>query len=178
MLRSIAEWFGFASPAGQGNDHRSHGHDRHGGAHGHTHGVVDPTVTTTERGLWAVKWSFVILAVTSALQFAVVLVSGSVALLADTIHNVGDAVTAVPLGLAFVLARRKASARFTYGYGRAEDLAGLAIVFIILVSALVAGYEAIHRLIHPEAVMQLGWLAVAGVVGFVGNRWSRYSASA
>lgn len=119
ILRSLAEWFGFAQPAdGPGRDHGSQGHGGHAGGHGHTHGVVDPTITTTERGLWAVKWSFVILAVTSALQFVVVLVSGSVALLADTIHNM---VTAAPLGLAFVLARRKPGPRFTYGYGRVED---------------------------------------------------------
>lgn len=165
MLRSVLVWLGFAQAAvGQG-----HNHDNGKSGHGHTHGVVDATITTTQRGLWAVKWSFVILAITAALQFAVVLVSGSVALLADMIHNIGDAVTAVPLSIAFVLARRKPSARFTYGYGRAEDLAGVTVVLIILASALVAAYEAIHRLFHPATVTQLGWLAAAGVVGFVGN---------
>src|SRR5580765_992783 len=118
MLRSILEWFGFAGREG-GSHHSSHdGHGPHGKGHGHTHGVIDASISTSERGLWAVKWSFAILAVTAALQFVVVLLSGSVALLADMIHNVGDAVTAIPLGIAFILARRKPSPRFTYGYGR------------------------------------------------------------
>lgn len=143
----------------------------HGDAkgHGHTHGVVDPALTTSDRGVWALKWSFIILAVTAALQLSVVFVSGSVALLADTIHNIGDATTAIPLWFAFILARRKPSATFTYGLGRVEDLAGILIVLIILLSALVAGYEAIDRLIHPQAVTQLGWVIAAGIVGFVGN---------
>ncbi len=99
----------------------------------------------------------------------IVALSGSTALLADTIHNVGDAATAIPLGIAFLLARRKPSPRFTYGYGRTEDLAGVAVVLIILASAIVAAYEAIDRLIHPQPIALLGWVAVAGVVGFVGN---------
>ena len=125
-------------------------HD-HGGSHGHTHGVIDPTIATTSRGIWAIKWSFVILAITSLLQLAIVVASGSVALLADTIHNIGDAVTAIPLWIAFVLARRKPSKTFTYGLGRVEDLAGVAIVGIILFSALFAGYEAIDRLISTRS---------------------------
>ena len=100
---------------------------------------------------------------------AVVFPSGSVALLADTIYNIGDATTAIPLWIAFVLARRKPTPTFTYGYGRVEDLAGLIIVVIILISALVAGYEAINRFIHPQPVQALGWVAAAGVIGFVGN---------
>jgi cation diffusion facilitator family transporter len=138
-------------------------------AHGHTHGTMDATIATTTEGIWAIKWSFAILAVTAAFQFAVVLSSGSVALLADMIHNVGDAVTAIPLWFAFMLARRKPSATFTYGYGRAEDLAGVAIVLIILVSAIVAGYEAINRLIHPQAITRLLWVELAGLAGFIGN---------
>jgi len=143
----------------------------HGGTsgHGHTHGVIDASLTTTDSGVWAIKWSFVILAITAALQMTVVVISGSVALLADTIHNIGDAVTAIPLWIAFVLVRRKPTATFTYGLGRVEDLAGILIVLIILFSAVVAGYEAISRLIHPQPVTQLGWLAAAGIVGFVGN---------
>jgi divalent metal cation (Fe/Co/Zn/Cd) transporter len=117
----------------------AHSHGRHDGSHGHTHGVVDPTIATTSRGIWAIKWSFVLLAITAALQLAVVFASGSVALLADTIHNIGDAATAIPLWVAFVLARRKPSRRFTYGLDRVEDLAGIIIVLIILFSALVAG---------------------------------------
>ncbi len=131
--------------------------------------MIDPTIATTERGIWAIKWSFVILAITAALQLTVVFVSGSVALLADTIHNLGDAVTAIPLWIAFRLARRKPSARFTYGLGRVEDLAGVAIVAIILFSALVALYEAIDRLIHPQQLSLLGAVAAAGVIGFIGN---------
>lgn len=139
------------------------------GSHGHTHGVIDPSIATTDRGIWAIKWSFAILALTAALQLVVVFFSGSVALFADTIHNIGDAATAIPLWIAFVLARRKPTARFTYGYGRVEDLAGVAIVIIILFSAFVAGYEAIYRLIEPLPIGYLAWVAVAGLIGFIGN---------
>lgn len=167
-MTGIREWLGFGGEQAFG--HAGDGHD-HGGAggHGHTHGVIDPSLTTTDRGIWAIKWSFVILAITAALQFVVVILSGSVALLADMIHNVGDATTAIPLWFAFVLARRKPSRTFTYGLGRVEDLAGILIVLIILFSAIVAGYQAVSRLIHPQAVTHLGWLAAAGVIGFVGN---------
>ena len=99
----------------------------------------------------------------------VVALSGSVALLADTIHNVGDATTAIPLWIAFMLARRKPTRTFPYGLGRVEDLAGIIIVLIILFSAIVAGYQAIDRLIHPQVVTHLGWLSAAGIVGFLGN---------
>lgn len=160
----ILDWFGFGS-----HDHASHGHDHDHGPHGHSHGVIDATIATTDRGIWAIKWSFVILAVTAALQMAVVFLSGSVALLADTIHNIGDATTAIPLWIAFMLARRKPSTTFTYGLGRVEDLAGIIIVLIILFSAIVAGYQAIERLIHPQSVTHLGWLAIAGLIGFFGN---------
>jgi cation diffusion facilitator family transporter len=156
---------GFRFTRGQPREH-DHGHDI---AHGHIHGVLDPTIPTTERGIWAIKWSFLILAVTATLQLIVVFVSHSVALFADTIHNIADAGTAIPLWVAFALARRKATETFTYGYGRVEDFAGLIIVLIILSSALVAGYEAIDRIIHPRPVTQLGWLAAAGVIGFLGN---------
>jgi len=166
MLDKARDWFGF-SPS---NDHDGHGHDHaHDGSQGHTHGVIDPTIATTERGIWAIKWSFVILAITAALQILVVFASGSVALLADTIHNVADATTAIPLWIAFLLARRKPTATFTYGYGRVEDLAGIAIVGIILFSALVAAYEAIDRIFHPQSITLLMWVAVAGLVGFIGN---------
>jgi cation diffusion facilitator family transporter len=165
MRTKILDWFGFGP---HGHDHGGHGHDHHG-PHGHTHGVIDATIATTERGIWAIKWSFAILAVTAAAQVAVVVFSGSVALLADTIHNVADATTAIPLWIAFVLARRKPTRIFTYGLGRVEDLAGIVIVLIILASALVAGYEAIDRLFNPHPVRFLGWLAAAGVIGFLGN---------
>src|SRR6266542_6892609 len=115
-----------------------HGRDPH---HGHTHGVVDPSIVATDRGLWALKWSFVGLMVTALFQAVIVWLSGSVALLADTIHNFGDAATAIPLWAAFAFSRRKANRRFTYGYGRVEDLAGVAIVATIAFSVLVAGYE-------------------------------------
>lgn len=166
MMDKVRDWFGFG-PASQGFG--GHGHDHGKGGHGHTHGVVDPTIATTTRGIWAIKWSFVVLAITSMLQLVVVFLSGSVALLADTIHNVGDAVTAVPLWIAFMLARRKPSKTFTYGLGRVEDLAGIVIVLIILFSAIVAGYEAIDRLIHPQPIALLGWVAIAGLIGFLGN---------
>jgi cation diffusion facilitator family transporter len=176
MLKQALVWLGFggqghAHPHGHG-DH-GHGHGAHASKHGHhhAHGVVDPVIATTERGIWAVKWSFVILGVTAALQLGIVVLSGSVALLADTIHNVGDAATAVPLWIAFLFARRRASARFTYGFGRVEDLAGVIVVLIILLSAIVAGYEAFNRLLHPQPIAFLGWVAAAGIVGFVGNEW-------
>ena len=114
-------------------EHDDHGHSHDHGEHGHTHGVVDPSIVTTERGIWAIKWSFLGLMVTAVLQVGVVVISGSVGLLADTIHNFGDAATAIPLWIAFSFARLKPSKRFTYGYGRVEDLAGIAIVFMILV---------------------------------------------
>ena len=169
VARAI-EWLGFGGHE-HGHDH-GHGHhhshgDGHG--HGHTHGVIDASLTTTARGIWAIKWSFAILAVTAALQLVVVFVSGSVALLADTIHNIGDTTTAIPLWVAFALVRRGTSKRFPYGLGRVEDLAGILIVLIILSSALVAGYEAIDRLLHPQPVTALGWLALAGFIGFIGN---------
>src|SRR5215218_9912921 len=168
MMAKILDWFGFGSE-GHAHAHGEHGHDHGGAAHGHSHGVLDPSIATTERGIWAVKWSFVILAVTTVLQLAVVAISGSVALLADTIHNFGDAGTAIPLWIAFVLARRKPTPTFTYGYGRAEDLAGIIIVLIILFSALVAGWQAVDRLSDPQPITQLGWVAVAGIIGFIGN---------
>jgi cation diffusion facilitator family transporter len=167
MLSTILDWFGFGGAVAQAGG--AHGHSHAPGDHAHTHGVIDPTIATTDRGIWAIKWSFVIMAVTAVLQLGVVLISGSVALLADTIHNFGDATTAIPLWVAFVLARRKPTKTFTYGLGRVEDLAGVLIVLIILFSALVAGYEAIDRLIHPHPITALGWVAVAGVVGFLGN---------
>jgi cation diffusion facilitator family transporter len=168
MLRAALEWLGLV---GHEHDH-AHGHQHgtgHATRHGHTHGVVDPTIATTERGIWAIKWSFVILGITAVLQLAVVFLSGSVALLADTIHNFGDAGTAVPLWIAFLFARKRPSARFTYGYGRVEDLAGVLVVLIILFSAIVAGYQAIDRLIHPQPITLLGWVATAGILGFIGN---------
>lgn len=144
-------------------------HEYTHGDQGHTHGVVDPAIATTSRGMWAIKWSFIVLLLTALLQVVVVALSGSVALLADTVHNFGDAGTSIPLWIAFVLARRSPSKRFSFGYGRVEDLAGVVIVLIILFSAIVAGYEALDRLLHPKIVGYLWAVAVAGVVGFIGN---------
>jgi len=142
----------------------NHDHD-----HGHTHGAVDPSIATSERGIWAVKWSFVWLFITALLQVVVVVLSGSVALLSDTIHNFGDALTAAPLWVAFAFTRLGASRRFTFGYGRVEDLAGVMVVLIILFSAMVAGYQAIDRLINPQPVSYLWAVAAASLIGFVGN---------
>jgi cation diffusion facilitator family transporter len=153
------------------HDHRNHSHgDGHGyGKHGHTHGAIDPSITTSERGIWAIKWSFIGLAATALLQIVVVLLSHSVGLLADTIHNFGDAATAIPLWIAFMLSRWKPNEKFTYGYGRVEDLAGMAIVLTIFVSAVVAGYETVQRFLHPQPVGYLWAVMAASVVGFVGN---------
>ena len=148
-----------------------HAHSDHGAhaEHEHSHGVIDPSIATTAEGLWALKWSFVVLMATALLQAAVVFVSGSVGLLADTIHNFGDAATAIPLGIAFLFARKRPTKRFTFGYGRVEDLAGVAIVFTILFSAIIAGYESIDRFFHPQDISHLWSVAIASLVGFVGN---------
>ncbi|MEW6324675.1 MAG: cation diffusion facilitator family transporter [Nitrospirota bacterium] len=124
---------------------------------------------TTQRGIWAIKWSFLGLGATALLQGVVVFLSGSAALLADTIHNIGDAATAIPLWVAFLLVRLKPTRRFTYGYGRIEDLAGVAIVLAIVCSGLAAGYVSIDRSFHPHTVEYLAAVIVASVVGFAGN---------
>jgi cation diffusion facilitator family transporter len=146
-----------------------HDHTGSQSGHGHTHGTIDPSLLTTERGIWAIKWSFLGLMATALFQVIVVFITGSVALLADTIHNFGDAATAVPLWIAFRLAQRKPSSTFTYGYGRVEDLAGVAIVFTILFSALVAGYESINRFFNPQPVTHLWAIIIASIIGFIGN---------
>jgi cation diffusion facilitator family transporter len=142
-------------------------HESHG--HGHVHGVINGEIASTEQGIWAVKWSFLGLFLTAFLQIIVVMYSGSVALLADTIHNIGDAVTAVPLLIAFKLLHKKPTKRFTYGYGRVEDLAGVFIVLIILISAIIAGYESIDRLMHPVAMTNLWAVIGASIIGCIGN---------
>lgn len=147
-----------------------HGKHEHGhGSHGHTHGTIDPSILSTRRGIWAIKWSFVGLFITSLIQIAIVLLSGSIALFADTIHNLGDACTAIPLWIAFALERRNPTKRFTYGYGRVEDLAGLVVVLTVLASAILAGYESIQRFFHPQPVGYLWAVAIASIVGFLGN---------
>jgi cation diffusion facilitator family transporter len=176
---------------GHGHDHgHEHGHDDdHGHSHGHEHArglkgllrsIVTPhshdtsdtiatTLEATDEGIRALKISLAGLAATAVLQVFVVAISGSVALLADTIHNFADALTAVPLAVAFWIGRRPPTKRYTYGYGRAEDLAGIFIVFVIALSAVIAGWEAVLRLANPHPVENLGWVAAAGIIGFAGN---------
>jgi cation diffusion facilitator family transporter len=144
----------------------------------HGHDSVDRLDTALEasgRGMRALVWSFGVLFATAATQSVIVLVTGSVALLGDTVHNVADALTALPIGVAFVLGRRAATRRYTYGLGRAEDVAGVVVVLIMAASAAVAGAEAILRLIHPQPISHLWGVATAGIVGFAGNeivaRW-------
>ena len=138
--------------------------------HSHDHADhVDDVLADSAAGIRAVKISLIALGATAIAQFVIVAFSGSVALLADTVHNLSDALTAVPLWIAFGLSRRPASRRYTYGLGRAEDLAGLFVVAVIAESAAVAAGEAVRRLIHPAPLSHLAWVAAAGVVGFVGN---------
>ncbi len=120
-------------------------------------------------GVSAVRNSFIILFFTASLQLAIAVYSGSISLLADTVHNYGDVVTSFPLWIAFRLAERPPSARFRYGYGRVEDLAGILVVLIILASAVVAGYLAIDRLLHPQEVTHLWYLSIGAIIGFIGN---------
>jgi cation diffusion facilitator family transporter len=139
---------------------------------GHCHDSadqVDSALESDAAGRRALVISLAGLLATAALQAIVVVISGSVALLGDTLHNVADALTAVPLLIAFRLARRPANTRYTYGYGRAEDLAGLFVIAMITLSAALAGYEAIERLLHPRPVQHLWAVAAAAVVGFAGN---------
>lgn len=162
----------------------SHAHQSHGVARwrrvtqrlahvvGHHHELddrVDTELETSEQGIVAVKNSLLLLLVTAALQAAVVAVSGSVALLADTLHNVADALTAIPLWLAFRLGRRRPTRTFTYGFGRAEDLAGLFVLAMIAASAVIAVVAAIHRLVSPRDIGHLWLVGVAGIIGFIGN---------
>ncbi len=121
------------------------------------------------RGKWAIQWSFVGLLVTAVLQAIMVKISGSSALLADTIHNFGDAATAIPLWLAFSLATLTPTDRFTYGYGRVEDLVGVVIVMMIALSAVVAGAQSLKHLLHPHPIEHLWVVMLASVIGFLGN---------
>ncbi len=144
-------------PRPSGDDHSQSHKEEHGHA-GHSHGLVDRSILRSREGVKAVSVSLAVLAVTAGLQLAVFLLTNSVALLADLIHNFGDALTAVPLGIAFFLRSF-----------RGEKLAGLAVVFAIFVSACVALYETILRFIHPQHLTHLWVLAAAGVIGFIGN---------
>jgi len=137
--------------------------------HEHVHGAADAQLTATKRGRWAIKWSFAVLMATAVIQSGIVALTGSVALLADTIHNFGDAFTTFPLWIAFVLAGKPPSRRFTYGYGRIEDLAGVIIVVVILFSAALAGYESVMRFFDPRQVNHVWAVALAAIAGFAGN---------
>ncbi|MFE9204699.1 cation diffusion facilitator family transporter [Micromonospora sp. NPDC007230] len=175
---------------GHGHDH-SRDHGRHERDHDHHHGgrtawwhrlthaavphshdsraKVDPALESSRQGLRALWLSLVGLGITALAQAVIVVLSGSVALLGDTLHNVADALTAVPLGIAFLVGRRAATRAYTYGYGRAEDLAGIIIVAVIAASAVAAAGTAVVRLLHPAEVTHLPWVAAAGLVGFLGN---------
>lgn len=139
--------------------------------HGHQHDEVpvDRALETSDRGVWALKVSLMGLGATALFQVVIVLLSGSAGLLAESLHNVTDAFTAVPLWIAFALARRPATRRYPSGYGRAEDLAGALIVLMIFLSSLLAGYESVQKLVHPAPLRDVGWVMAAALVGFVGN---------
>jgi cation diffusion facilitator family transporter len=168
---------------GGGAQHEHHDEHRHahGGVlgrirellgSGHHHaatGTVDRALETSERGITALKISLLGLGATALFQFAIVLISGSVALFADTVHNFADALTAVPLWIAFVVGRRAATRSYTYGYGRAEDLAGIFVILMITSSAAGVAFESIRRLMEPQVIDHVGWVLVAGLVGFLGN---------
>lgn len=192
--RSEAGQHSHAHPDGHGHDHPhgdhhsdGHGHDhdhgsgslwsgfKHGvselfGTHSHDHAEsIDSALESSERGIRALVISFTGLMVTAVLQAGIVFFTGSVALVADTIHNFSDALTAVPLFIAFKLGRRAVTRRYTYGYRRAEDVAGLFIVLMILLSAIIAIWESVERLFNPRELDYLGVLFAAGVIGFLGN---------
>jgi cation diffusion facilitator family transporter len=130
---------------------------------------IDSQLETSARGIRAVWIGLAVLAVVSVFQALIVVWTGSVALLGDTLHNTADALTAIPLAIAFTLGRRPANRRYTYGYGRAEDLAGVAVVLFILASAVLAAYQALDRLFDPRPVEHLLAVGAAGAVGFLGN---------
>lgn len=172
--------------SGHHDHHRDHSHEHD---HDHPKGLrgavseifaphshdsadsVDSALESSAAGIRAVKISLLVLGLTAVAQVVIVVVSGSVALAADTIHNFSDALTALPLWIAFALGTKAATRRYTYGFGRAEDLAGVFVVAMIALSAVVAGYEAVMRLWHPQPVEHLGWVALAGLLGFIGNEW-------
>jgi len=164
-----------------GESHRHHGGHRHRSGvrakvthvvRPHSHEAadkVDAAMEASAEGMRALWISLAVLAATALIQAVVTALSGSVALLGDTLHNAADALTAVPLGIAFAVGRRPATRRYNYGYGRAEDLAGIVIVVLILASSALAAYEAVNRLLHPQRVSDLAAVAVAALAGFAGN---------
>jgi len=137
--------------------------------HDHFHGTIDPALLTTEKGIQALKWSLALLMLTALLQGVVVVVTSSVALLADTIHNFGDAATGIPLWIAFLMARKKPTKKFNYGLGRVEDIAGIFIVFVMLLSGVVTAYISLTRLFEPYQIQHLAAVGAASILGFVGN---------
>src|SRR5690349_5581552 len=160
----------------------NHQHDHPKGAGGvireifapHSHDAADSIDTALESsaaGIRAVKVSLLVLGLTAIIQIVIVALSGSIALAADTIHNFSDALTSVPLWIAFALSTKAATRRYTYGFGRAEDIAGLFVVAMIALSAVIAGYEAVRRLVEPQPIAHVAWVALAGLVGFFGNEW-------
>jgi cation diffusion facilitator family transporter len=173
-----------ADPDGS-HDHGAHDHDH--GEHTHPTGIrglltgiirphshdpsdsLDQELLASREGVRALWVSLLGLLATAAIQAVIVALSHSVGLLADTIHNLADALTAVPIGLAFLIGRRRPTGRYTYGFGRAEDLAGLTVVLVIAFSVVVAAWEATMRLIHPQAVGHLWAVAAGGLIGFAGN---------
>jgi cation diffusion facilitator family transporter len=166
---------------GDGHSHgRDHDHRHRSGLRAmfteifapHSHDAadsIDNPLASSAAGIRAVKTSLLVLGITAVVQVVIVAYSGSIALAADTIHNFSDALTAIPLWIAFALSTKAATRRYTYGFGRAEDLAGLFVVAMITVSAVITGYEAIGRLIHPHSIEHVGWVALAGLAGFLGN---------
>ncbi len=169
LRRGLASLIGVFWHSHHGDAHghsHAHGHD-HG--HEHGHGSAEALLASSERGIFALKWSFIIMAGVGLVESTIVLLSGSVALFADMIHNFADATTAIPLWIAFRLARRPATKTFTYGLGRAEDLAGLVIVAVICFSTVMAGWQALERLLHPQHLAHMGLVALMGLVSWGGN---------
>ena len=155
-----------------GHGHGEHGHEHGHGEQGHSHdhaAKLDDALEGSASGIRCIKVSLAALAATALAQLVIVVVSGSVALLADTIHNFTDALTAIPLWIAFAIGRRPATRRYSYGFERAEDLAGILIVVVIAASAGLAAFEAFRRLLDPQPLEHLGWVMAAAVVGSLGN---------
>lgn len=180
MAQPVDHDYDHPHPHPHPHDRSAHRHEHPTGVKGFFHGLlvphshdtadsIDDAIESNARGIRALKLSLVVLLITTVLQLAVVIFSGSVALLADTIHNLSDALTAVPLWIAFVLGRRAATRRYTFGFGRAEDLAGLFIVLVVVASAAVVAWESIDRLTHRQSISNPWWVLAAGVIGFVGN---------
>ena len=173
-----------SAPVAHSHDDHEHDHEHHDEHRSglldrlrhvvvpHSHDTaesVDQALEASDKGMRALLLSLVVLGLTAAIQAVVAAISGSIALLGDTLHNVADALTALPLGLAFWLGRRPPTRRYTYGYGRSEDLAGVVIVVLIAASSALAAYEAVNRLVHHGHVSDLWAVAIAAVIGFAGN---------